>query len=589
MRIYVTKDNNLAVLQPDLAKEWHPTKNGRLTPSDVSSRSNKKAWWKCEQNHEWLSIINSRFKGSGCPKCYALIRGEKVRRAALRRSGSLADTYPEIAQQWHPSKNRDLKPENFTAGSGKKIWWICSRNHSWQVTIEERTRGHGCPYCSPQTSKLELRFYTELKAVLGDVRWRAKVDGLECDILLSEYDYAVELDGYPWHSGHEERDRQKEARLLRAGVRVLRIRDSRLPMISGANISYDKQEVGDEKSIGVLMQAMSTLKANLALTKDDESKITQYLRKKEFCNDIEYKKMVVALPGPPFEDSVANLYPRLMEEWDADQNAPLTPQMFYPGSHYHAYWKCKRGHEWRAVLKDRVAGHSCPYCSSRLVGKDNNLAIKNPHLAKQWHPTKNLDLLAKDVMPRSNRIVWWACERGHEWRAPINNRNSSTNPTGCPHCAGLRVSLNYNLAKVYPDLAKEWHPNKNGNLTPSEVLPGGKTKVWWRCENGHEWEASIGNRAKPHGNRLKGSSCPKCSYKERGLSRRMTALAKSGSLAEKHPEIARDLHLSKNVGLTASQVTSGSHDKLWWLCDNGHIRQTAVYQRVSTQGCPECH
>lgn len=34
----VTKEHNLAVLNPTLAKQWHPIKNGRLTLYDVPIR-----------------------------------------------------------------------------------------------------------------------------------------------------------------------------------------------------------------------------------------------------------------------------------------------------------------------------------------------------------------------------------------------------------------------------------------------------------------------------------------------------------------------------------------------------------------------
>jgi hypothetical protein len=37
------------------------------------------------------------------------------------------------------------------------------------------------------------------------------------------------------------------------------------------------------------------------------------------------------------------------------------------------------------------------------------------------------------------------------------------------------------LADVNPELAKQWHPDKNGDLTPDDVLPGSNKKVWWRC------------------------------------------------------------------------------------------------------------
>ncbi|MBF0217854.1 MAG: zinc-ribbon domain-containing protein [Candidatus Omnitrophica bacterium] len=46
--------NNLLLVNPSLAKEWHPTKNGKLTPKDVTPGSDRKVWWQCKKGHEWL-------------------------------------------------------------------------------------------------------------------------------------------------------------------------------------------------------------------------------------------------------------------------------------------------------------------------------------------------------------------------------------------------------------------------------------------------------------------------------------------------------------------------------------------------------
>ncbi|TRZ80398.1 hypothetical protein D4R86_04300 [bacterium] len=67
--IKVCKDNCLATLNPELAKEWHPTKNGTLTPYDITEHSGKKVWWKCKKNHSFFTSISNRSAGRGCPYC----------------------------------------------------------------------------------------------------------------------------------------------------------------------------------------------------------------------------------------------------------------------------------------------------------------------------------------------------------------------------------------------------------------------------------------------------------------------------------------------------------------------------------------
>jgi len=138
--------------------------------------------------------------------------------------------------------------------------------------------------------------------------------------------------------------------------------------------------------------------------------------------------------------------------------------------------------------------------------QQNNLKRINPVLAKEWHPTKNGSLTPRDVGSYSHKKVWWICSSGHEWEALISNRSSGT---GCPYCSGRRASEDYCLETINPVLAKEWHPTKNGNLTPRDVTPGCEKKVWWICKNKHVWKASIHNR-----NYVSG--CPFC-VKRRGI------------------------------------------------------------------------
>ena len=134
-----TQDYNLAVRYPELLKEWHPTRNGDLTPWDVTHGSSRKVWWICHKGHEWDAVIFNRIKGIGCPYC----SGNKV-----GEDNNLAVRYPDIAKEWHPTKNKALTPYNVTPRSGRKVWWRCKVGHEWDSIIANRTISKGCPYCS---------------------------------------------------------------------------------------------------------------------------------------------------------------------------------------------------------------------------------------------------------------------------------------------------------------------------------------------------------------------------------------------------------------------------------------------------------
>jgi Probable Zinc-ribbon domain len=106
----------LLVTHPELATEWHPVANGGLTPKQVMAGSHKIIWWKCSKNddHIWKASVESRTKrGTGCPYC----SNKKV-----SKSNCLATTNPELANEWHPTKNAPLTPYDVTAGSHEKVW-----------------------------------------------------------------------------------------------------------------------------------------------------------------------------------------------------------------------------------------------------------------------------------------------------------------------------------------------------------------------------------------------------------------------------------------------------------------------------------
>ena len=134
--------------------------------------------------------------------------------------------------------------------------------------------------------------------------------------------------------------------------------------------------------------------------------------------------------------------------------------------------------------------------------KKNSLLSSNPKVAIEWNYEKNCKLKPENFTSHSNKKVWWRCNKGHEWQAVISSRFIGS---GCPFCSGKKAVKGYNdLQTVNPVLAKEWNYEKNDGITPTDVMPNSGKKVWWRCINGHEWDAVIGSRNKGHG-------CPYCS------------------------------------------------------------------------------
>ena len=127
---------NLYILRPDLAKQWHPTKNGTLGPKDVTPGSRKKVWWLCERGHWWLAAVSDRIRGMKCTYCRDLQKqGEQC----------MSDAKPELLKEWHPSRNSGLKAREVACTHGDKVWWLCNNGHEWQATIRSRLTGKTLP------------------------------------------------------------------------------------------------------------------------------------------------------------------------------------------------------------------------------------------------------------------------------------------------------------------------------------------------------------------------------------------------------------------------------------------------------------
>ena len=71
------------------------------------------------------------------------------------KSSSFGELFPEIAEEWHPIKNKGLTPFKVLPYSDIKAYWVCPNcGHEYQATIGHRTIGTSCPKCGIKKSAL---------------------------------------------------------------------------------------------------------------------------------------------------------------------------------------------------------------------------------------------------------------------------------------------------------------------------------------------------------------------------------------------------------------------------------------------------
>ena len=403
---------------------------------------------------------------------------------------SLAEARPDLAKEWNYEKNGDLKPEDVSCGCNKKVWWKLPYDvpddypvehlrgkyfeFEWEASINNRTRGAGCPYFYGRVWK----GFNDLQTVNPELarQWHPTKNGN-----LTPTQIAAKSNKKVWWLfPYDDPNTGKHFEFEWQAIISSRNAGLGCPFISG-------------KAVWEGFNDLQTVNSELARqwhpTKNGDLKPTQV---------------------------TANS--NKMAWWTLSYDVPLDyPVKHLRGKHFDF--------EWQARIRDRNNGTNCPYLIGQAVWTGfNDLVTVNPELARQWHPTKNGDLKPTQVTANSNKMAWWTLSydvpldypvkhlRGKhfdfEWQAKVYDRNKGY---GCPYLNGRAVWEGFNdLQTVNPELAAQWHPTKNGNLKPTQVPTGSGRKVWWllpyddpkieKCFN-LEWLATINHRNN-------GSGCP---------------------------------------------------------------------------------
>jgi len=434
-----TKEHNFAVANPKLVSLWNKDKNGALKPNDVTPKSDKKVWWQCQNGHEWQTQVKNITLGKQCPKCANKTRGIAVRNNSIIKWGSLSTKYPEIAAQWH--KDNELLPDQVSPKSIKKVKWRCRRGHVWETQVSSRVRGAGCPKCNNQVSLLEIRIFSELKQIFEEAEWNTRINGMQCDIHIPSLNLIIEVDGYPWHLNHLQRDTRKSSQLEELGYHVLRVRDKKLPPIDGNTAMMESSRRYDIPEI--LTNILEAIPEYYNSKSKIDKALEHYNTQRTSIGEEYAKSIISQLDRGDIENPLSEQHPHLLVEWDSKANGPLQLDSFPTGSNTIVWWKCDVGHRWQASIASRtLRGAGCQICVQAGQGKrwrekvieaNGSLQDNFPVIAKEWHPTNNLNLAPKDRSSGSRDKVWWKCSKGHEWQMQIHSRVKLER--GCPQCA----------------------------------------------------------------------------------------------------------------------------------------------------------
>ena len=481
--------NDLATINPTLAKEWNYNKNSKA-PSEFLPHSRKKVWWICSKGHEWEATIDSRSRGNGCKYCAG--------QAVIPGTNDLKTLYPRLADEWDYELNYPLLPTQIMSGSGKKIWWKCKYGHSWCISPNNRTSQYSnCPICSAErgTSFPEQAIYYYINQLVPAIN-RYIINDVEIDIFIPNLNLGIEYDGIYFHNSKSssEREQKKNMFCKNAGIRLIRVKETRIPMKEETDILYrkiGKNSTSLETIINQILEIIADYdieinQINVDLKKDDITIYNKYLSLEK-------------------ENSIATHNPNLLKEWDYEKNKDISPTTISYGSKKKVWWLCPLGHSYKATISHRTTLDSptaCPICAGQqILSGYNDLATKRPDLILEWDFKLN-NVNPSELSPNSSIKAHWICPKGHPYIASITKRNHGRN---CPVCAGKQIIVGINdFATLQPQLASEWDYKKN-ELLPTNYTEHSNKKVYWKCKLcKHSWLASINNRVRGR------CGCPEC-------------------------------------------------------------------------------
>ena len=561
-KIAMSITNTLAIAMPDLAAEWHPTKNGDLRPTDVTCGSGKNVWWLIHYKDdtgkhfefEWQDTVIHRSKyNRGCP----YISG----RAVWKGFNDLATVNPRLAKEWHPKKNT-ISPYEITANSRRAVWWCLPYDDpdtgkhfdfEWEAVVKDRNRGTGCPYLSGQSV---WPGFNDLATIASELALQ-------------------------WHP------------------------------VKNGDLKPTDVTKGYDKKVWWLFP-YDDFENNKHFDFEWEDTISHRLLENRGCPFLSGHAV-----WPGFNDLNATHY-ELATQWHPAKNGNLKPTDVTKGYDKKVWWYLPYDDpttgkhfdfEWETSVNSRISNDSgCPYLTGQSVWTGfNDLATINPALASEWHPTKNIgrkdekgrDVSTPDKIAASSGIkVWWILEYDDprtnkhfvfEWEAPVSRRTAGAN---CPYLSNQKIIIGFNdLTTVHPELAKEWHPFKNKGLknkhgedisTPDKVTANSGHKVWWLLHYyeettdqyfDFEWQSTVVAR-------VGGDGCPYLSGH--------AVWPGFNDLVTTHPDVAKEWDYKKNGMLIPNNFVSGSDKKVWWKCTKGHKWKTTISHRTHGRGCPLC-
>lgn len=463
-----------------------------------------------------------------CSKCGVYKKVNTCTLTKLKSSGKDGCTHARMISpgDWFGNLRVEKQGDDYIKPKSQKHerrWQcicVCGRN---KLVLESNLKAYkslSCGLCSNRISIPEKAILFYLSKSIPDIEenYRPRfLKGKELDLYIPSLSLGIEYDGEHWHKSLDK-DINKTRICNENNITVVRIREPGCPYSEaiGPCITTPKPTTNGTHMTQPIVQLIEWINMNYSLHLSTDVDCVR--------DNADIGKTNI---NSTKNNSLSVMFPLISKEWDYDKNYPLTPDRVAAHSGRKAWWLCSRGHSFSSVIASRTGGDKtgCPICNNKGSALYRNgeylgshsLAKERPDIAEEFDSIKN-GILPDNIAVSSNRKMWFKCKKcGFEWKSKVNNRTSSLN-TGCPDCAKREnkstitrrkndVMKKGSLMQLYPELCKEWDYEKN-SISPSEITKGSSLKVWWKCNLGHCYKASINKRTGSES-----TGCPICNAK----------------------------------------------------------------------------
>lgn len=352
-RILLIGYNDLATYYPKISKQWHPSKNGDLKPSEVLFGARKNIWWKCERGHEWQAWLYSRDpKTDGCKAC--------INKVVVRGENDLESCFPEISKEWDFDKNGATKPSNVTYGSPRSFYWKCSKGHSFKLSVYQRTKhGTSCKYCSGNAIEPGVSDLLTLYPAISERFAQALNPSVNVNEIApqSKKKYIWNCDkGHTFTSTPQQLVKGYgcgvcSGKQLLAGFNDVTARFPRVAM------EWSNDLNGNLKASDFAPGSRNIVWWRCPEGHDYRMRIDNRCFLNRKCAVCANRQVQIGV------NDLASCRPDLALEWDAKKNGELGPSEVTYESTQKAWWLCDQGHSFHSQINWRSTRNvGCPKC-----------------------------------------------------------------------------------------------------------------------------------------------------------------------------------------------------------------------------------